>query len=217
MPNLDNAGLLAQAAERAQERRQATVAIIAHIAEIDARDLHLRQGYTSLYVYCRQALSLSEHEAYTLVAAARVAQRFPAVLSHLADGSLNLTTVKLLAPVLTFENHLSVLESARGKKRVEVEQLVATLVPQPDVPPMTLRLLSPGAAPLSSDRYKLQLTVDAGTVEKLRLAKDLLRHALPSGDLCAAAHYSNYVERPVMRCHVANLPFEAVSMHLICA
>ena len=36
--------------------------------------------------------------------------------------------------------------------------------------------------PLSPDRYKLQVTIGGETLEKLRLAKDMLRHALPSGD-----------------------------------
>jgi hypothetical protein len=36
--------------------------------------------------------------------------------------------------------------------------------------------------PLSPDRYKLQLTIDGDTLEKLRLAKDMLGHAVPSGD-----------------------------------
>ena len=36
--------------------------------------------------------------------------------------------------------------------------------------------------PLSPDRYKYQLTIGGSTLEKLRLAKDMLRHALPSGD-----------------------------------
>jgi hypothetical protein len=36
--------------------------------------------------------------------------------------------------------------------------------------------------PLSPDRYKLQLTIGGSTLEKLRLAKDMLRHAIPSGD-----------------------------------
>jgi hypothetical protein len=36
--------------------------------------------------------------------------------------------------------------------------------------------------PLSPDRYKDQLTIGGSTLEKLRLAKDMLRHALPSGD-----------------------------------
>ena len=36
--------------------------------------------------------------------------------------------------------------------------------------------------PLSPDRYKVQVTIGGDTLEKLRLAKDLLRHAVPSGD-----------------------------------
>jgi hypothetical protein len=36
--------------------------------------------------------------------------------------------------------------------------------------------------PLSPDRYRYQLTIGGSTLEKLRLAKDMLRHALPSGD-----------------------------------
>ena len=36
--------------------------------------------------------------------------------------------------------------------------------------------------PLSPDRYRVQVTIGADTLEKLRLAKDLLRHAVPSGD-----------------------------------
>ena len=36
--------------------------------------------------------------------------------------------------------------------------------------------------PLSPDRYKVQVTIGGETLEKLRLAQDLLRHAVPSGD-----------------------------------
>jgi hypothetical protein len=36
--------------------------------------------------------------------------------------------------------------------------------------------------PLSPDRYRYQLTIGGQTLEKLRFAKDLLRHALPTGD-----------------------------------
>jgi hypothetical protein len=39
--------------------------------------------------------------------------------------------------------------------------------------------------PLSPDRYKLQLTIGGETLEKLRLAKDMLGHAIPSGDEAA--------------------------------
>jgi hypothetical protein len=37
-------------------------------------------------------------------------------------------------------------------------------------------------SPLSPDRYRLQLTISDDTLERLRLAKDLLRHTLRSGD-----------------------------------
>ena len=47
-------------------------------------------------------------------------------------------------------------------------------------PPLPVR---PAAVtPLSPDRYKLQLTISGDTLEKLRLAKDMLGHAIPSGD-----------------------------------
>jgi len=36
--------------------------------------------------------------------------------------------------------------------------------------------------PLSEGRYHLKVTISGDTVEKLRLAKDMLRHAVPSGD-----------------------------------
>jgi hypothetical protein len=47
-----------------------------------------------------------------------------------------------------------------------------------------LPLARPSAevTPLSPDRYRVQVTIGGDTLEKLRLAKDLLRHAVPSGD-----------------------------------
>jgi hypothetical protein len=40
----------------------------------------------------------------------------------------------------------------------------------------------PLATPLSADRYQIRFTASAPTWEKLRIARDLLRHAVPSGD-----------------------------------
>jgi hypothetical protein len=51
----------------------------------------------------------------------------------------------------------------------------------PDWPPPAPRP-SGQIVPLAPDRYKLQCTIDGSTLEKLRLAKDMLRHAIPSGD-----------------------------------
>ncbi len=210
--------LVARLKHLAAGERDTTAQLVAHLAVLDTRDVHLRAGYGSLFAYCRDALALSEHEAYNRIEAARAARRFPVILESLAEGSVNLTTVRLLAPHLTRDNYAAVLESARGKKKSEIEQIVARLAPWPDAPPSIRKLPAPrpvppqplapvdavtrvasalpapppapkvasggsaGVTPLSPDRYKVQLTIGGDTLEKLRLAKDMLRHAIPSGD-----------------------------------
>jgi hypothetical protein len=183
--HLNDLDLEARLAELAAHLRHTTVELIVHVAELEGRDLHLRQGYGSLFVYCRDVLALSEHDAYRIVAASRAVRRFPAILELLEQGAINLTTVKLLAPYLTVENHRRVLEIARGKKRAQVEEIVAMLVPQPDVPPAIARGLAGDVVPLSPERFGLQLTINADTAEKLWLAKDMLCHAIPSSDNAA--------------------------------
>jgi hypothetical protein len=235
--------------------RARMVEVVAHIAELDTRDVHFRAGHGSLFAYCRDVLGLSEQEAYNRITVARAARRYPVVLQMLEDGSLNLTAARLLVPHLTADNHVGVLEKARWKTKAQVEELAAALWPRPDVPSFVRKLPPPRAAvdldsalpsadiaaspfplasssdagatfpeagssssvepfetasnsqvdgadssprhqhppwpsaqrpaevtPLAPDRYKVQVTIGGETLEKLRLAKDLLRHAVPSGD-----------------------------------
>jgi hypothetical protein len=64
------------------------------------------------------------------------------------------------------------------------EQAILTPARTPAPPPMSMR---PTAAvtPLAPSRYKLQVTIDRATEEKLHRVRDLMRHTLPSGDLAA--------------------------------
>jgi hypothetical protein len=126
--------------------REATVDLVAHLAELDARKLHLREGYGSLFAYCTRELRLAEHAAYNRIEAARVSREFPAILDLLSDGSLNLRTVRLLAPHLQPDNFVVVVARARGRSKREVEALVAELAPQPDVPATVRKLPTPTAA-----------------------------------------------------------------------
>jgi hypothetical protein len=179
--------------------RAAYAKAVALLAELDTRDAVLRTGFGSLFVYCRDALGLSEADACQRIAVARVARRFPVVVTLLAKGSITPAAVRLLAACLTSENHRNVLESARGKRKAEVEEIVARLAPRPDVPdevrrlrPPVAGLAAPRPAPppgpawaaidrLSPSRYRLEVTIDEGAVEKLRLARDMLRHLNPPG------------------------------------
>lgn len=125
--------LIAEVKNAAAGARRATAALVALLAELDERKLFLAEGCSSLFVYCTHVLRLSEHAAYGRIAAARASRRFPAILDLLASGAITLTTVVLLAPHLTDENHEALLEGVRHKTRPDVERLIACLHPQPDI------------------------------------------------------------------------------------
>jgi hypothetical protein len=195
--------------------REKTVELVAHLAELDGRRSYLGEGPGSVCAYCRDVLGYSEDAAWNRAATANVVRRFPAVLGWLDDGTLNITTVRMLRPVLTVENALAVLSEARRRSKREVEIIVRRLDPKPDVPstirkvpaPMQLaavlpleeptgsaplpapatsasptRERRPVVAPLTPERYRIEMTVSKETHEKLRQLQDLLCREIRTGD-----------------------------------
>src|SRR5437867_10233610 len=128
--------------------RDVTAELIAHLAEVEERGLHHAEGFDSMFLYCRQILLLSEHAAYGRIEAARAARKFPVILEMLAEGTLNLTAVGLLGRHLTRDNYRAVLAEAKGRSKSEVEELLARLHPQPDVPSSIRKL--PSANPIAA-------------------------------------------------------------------
>jgi hypothetical protein len=190
--HLSNAELVATLGRLAQSEREATVALIVHLAEFDARRLYEPAGYSSLFKYCRAVLRLSEDAVYNRIETARAARRYPVIVDMLVAGSLSPTTARLLARHLTPENREELLAAAAGMGKEDVEELLARWFPEPDVTPRvsawapTTALPHPPrplVRPLGPDRYEVRFTATAEMREKLRLAQDLLGHAIPSGDL----------------------------------
>src|SRR5262245_26455927 len=126
---LSDPDLLAAVEAAARCERASTAELVALLVYVDGRRLYLGQGCSSLFTYCTQVLHLSEHAAYGRIEAARAARRFPILLDRLAEGAVTLTTVTLLAPHLTPDNHDAVLRAARHKTKRDVEHLVARLRP----------------------------------------------------------------------------------------
>lgn len=126
--------------------RTATASLIAHLAELESRNLHLAHGFRSLFGYCRVVLHCSEHEAYNRMEAVHAARRFPVILPLLAEGLLHLTAVRLLAPHLRDEDHLALLGGAIHKSKREVLKLVARWFPLADEPSSVRRLPAQAAA-----------------------------------------------------------------------
>ena len=73
---LSDADLLHRVVVLATREREATVELVAHLAELDARRLYLGEGFGSLFSYCTGALRLAEHAAYNRIEAARASRRF---------------------------------------------------------------------------------------------------------------------------------------------
>jgi hypothetical protein len=131
--SLSDDELLDEVTRLAGCERAATAQLVAHLAELDARRLYLGAGYSSLFMYCRGVLRLSEHGSYNRIEAARTARRFPLVLEMLSDGRLNLATLRLLAPHMAEENHGELLAAASGSSKREIEELIAQRFPRADV------------------------------------------------------------------------------------
>jgi hypothetical protein len=232
--HLSDGALIAEVMRCARDERHATTRLVAHLAELDARGLYLGAGKSSLFTYCCDVLGLSADAAYNRVEAARACRLFPRVLEQLVDGSMTVTSVRLLARHLNAENHRELLAAASRRSKREVEELIARCFPKPDTPssvrkvpeqmqsplpveptrpvtepaqavsapaslmvapapvaPETVRLRPtasthrPAVKPLAADRYEIRFTAGPATRDKLKVAQDLLRHAIPSGDVAA--------------------------------
>ena len=144
---LDDDSLLRSLKRHVGSSNRLNALVLAHLAEVDARGAYRQWACDTLAAYCVYELRLSEDEAQRRCRAARVARQFPVLFEMLADASIHLTGIVLLAPYLTAENHREVLARARYRRKREIELLVAELAPARDVPaliePLSARVGAP--------------------------------------------------------------------------
>src|SRR5258705_5025536 len=147
---LSDHDLLARIGVLAGKEREASVELVAHLAALDARPaLFAAAGHGSLFTYCTEVLRLSEDATCNRIQAARACRGFPVIFEALASGAMSLTSVRILRPHLTPENHEAVLARASGRSRREIEALVAELAPRPDVPTSIRKLPEPATRPVA--------------------------------------------------------------------
>ena len=188
---------------------ETTAELLAYLAEVDGRGLHLGQACGSLFAYCVERLHMSEAAAGKRITAARTARRFPLLLGMIARGEIHLCGVSLLAPHLTEANHAELLARARHLSKRAIEKLVVEIAPRPDMPSRVVTLPAiesaaaqdvhaPGrvalgserrhpaaVAPLAPQRYQIRVTVDEETHAALCQLQDLLSHQIPDRDPAA--------------------------------
>jgi len=240
LTHLSNVALLRELKNLVARDRATTAALLAHIAEVDARRLYAPAGYPSMFAYCVQELRLSEGATYKRITAARAARRFPILFTLVARGRLHLTAIKFLAPHLTDGNAEGLVASAVGRSAAELESMLVERFGRADEParigrvgrpnpgqqpvpehgfavesstasqlvsrPVGLHPAEPGrresspppplpdlfeagppVAPaepvVPTPRFRLEVTIDQATHDKLRHVQALLSHSVPSGDI----------------------------------
>ncbi|MDE0220802.1 MAG: HNH endonuclease signature motif containing protein [Spirochaetaceae bacterium] len=82
--------LLAQTGTLAQLDRQIQVFVIDHLVEIEARALHLRRGFSSLFDYVKHGLGYSDGATYRRIGAMKLCAQVAGTRERLRDGSLTL-------------------------------------------------------------------------------------------------------------------------------
>jgi hypothetical protein len=238
--------------------RRLLAELVAHLAEVEERRLHLDLGHGSMFAYCTGRLGFSEDEAYRRIEVSRLARQYPGIFPRLATGDLSLSVSVLLKPFIQRSNADELIDLVSRQTVARAKELLAARFPRPDAassirklpvrhheadeaarefdeqaqltssalssalvapqpappcnaakdqpnvvaPALTLdeprkaplapattsvraprRHTRPLAEPLSEGRYRIQLTADTQLKNKLELARDLMRHVQPDGDL----------------------------------
>jgi hypothetical protein len=144
--------LLVRLAEVLGRSRRIEAELIAHLAEVDARRLYLREACPSMHAYATERLHLSDAEAYLRITVARLSRRFPVVLAMLADGRLHLSGAARLAPHLDDRSGERVLARAAHLSKRAIDELIAEIAPQPDAPSLLRRLPGRTSSPAQAIR-----------------------------------------------------------------
>jgi hypothetical protein len=149
LDQLPDEALLAGTRSLVGRSNQVVAALLAHLAEVEARGIHRVRACASLYTYCIYELRMSEDAALRRARAAKIAREFPIVFEQLAAGEIHLTGLLMLGPHLSEFNHIEVLARAKHRSKKEIARLVRMLDPLPDVPSRVEPLgpASPGLVP----------------------------------------------------------------------
>ena len=208
---LSNPELLEALAKLVARDRHVEAEVLAHLGEVDSRRLYAAEGFPSMFKYCTDVLHFSEAAAFQRIRAARLGRAYPVVMERIRRGEIHLAGVTLLAPHLTSENHVELLDGARYKSKRQIEVFLADRAPRPEVrstvrklpeartagvassPHRAMPIVSPrpprprcpAPEPLGEKRFKIQFTAGGALCEKLREVQALLRHQIPDGELAA--------------------------------
>src|SRR4029450_2202720 len=88
LAGIPNAQLLARVRELVRRGNAVEAELLAHLAEVDGRQLYLEEGCSSMFAYCQRVLHSAEGVAYKRILAAPATRRHPQLLGALRSGQV---------------------------------------------------------------------------------------------------------------------------------
>ena len=144
-----------EARHHSRQESGATAGLLACIAVFDERRAFSDLGYSSMLEYCQRDLALSEDVAKKYLRAARIARERPLLFDMLADRRLSVSAVLTLGSCLESGTHDDLIAAAVGKSREEIEWLIASRCPRPEMLP-----LEADACAAKTSEPSLQVTLE---------------------------------------------------------
>ncbi|MBX3035155.1 MAG: HNH endonuclease [Bdellovibrionaceae bacterium] len=94
--NIPDQTLLSETKIAVQKEKECTLRVLHHLREIEARRLHLKIGFPSLFEYATKDLGYSPSAAYRRIQAMRLLKSLPQAEEKIRQGELNLTVAAKL-------------------------------------------------------------------------------------------------------------------------
>jgi 5-methylcytosine-specific restriction endonuclease McrA len=181
--NLSDTELLMLTLRAAKTEKEATLALLDYLVEVDARRLYATvNGCSSLFDYLVKVLGFSHPGASERVNTVRLIRAVPPVKEHLETGRLTLTSAAQIQRFVNAEQKAhpkgksvsaeekgKVIEACLGKSKREVEK---TLFEKHSEPARVL--VQEKVRLVTATRSEIKFTVDESTLEKLQQLKDLI-------------------------------------------
>ncbi len=164
--------LLAETEKAVKIEKQATLAVLYHLREIERRRLFAELKFASLFEYVKERLGYDGNDAYRRISAMRLLAELPEIAPAVESGKLSLTHLNLA------QTHFNKEEKARGEILTS-EQKKEVLRKVIGVSTRTAeKVMAENASYTEAKMVTIQ--VDKELINKLQLLKGFLAHSEPN-------------------------------------
>ena len=171
----------------AQKERDLLHEVLHTIKEIDSRRTYLDLGFGSLFDYLVQGVGYSEGSAQRRIDAARLLKEIPEMAEKIQSGKIKLNQISLIqkaarevfrtqAVKVTAEEKIELLNKLGSKSHLESQKEVASFFDLPSLEQTKQKVQA-------DNSVRVEFTLSKEAFEKLKLAQELLSHAVPTQDL----------------------------------